>query len=542
MKRVLILILAALLLAFTLAACGPTEAALPTPAVPAEIAPSPETQPTDAPPVTDSMETETAVPIPGPNDENEERPFLPTLNEPPANQSGQPLPDDPWQTAVFTLNAILPTTPNEAQVWRWTAGPVGAARAQTIAQRWGFDGPLYTLSQPDEIFLGGTPAADAAPLPPVSNEYHAFDGPRSLVITEGAAYFADESLSFDYQSPPPYMQRAAETEAALQTLGLLDFPYTLQDGWGREVWVLRLLDEMAINLPEISAGVVNGRLAFATYQPYEQLTPLGRYPLISAADAWQQVQAGGKSVRYTLTPPTDAALTQTAPPADFQYWPRQHQAGQEVHFYAPPTVFTPISGEGSPLVKALNYTVQTDDQTRLTLAAQVGITLHFWGILDTAANSLALTGWQPVPDLNPLLKNGTVQRQGDMLILTEPGGDSFILPDAPADLEDGSQVNVFAWAVRQVGLAYPVLDWEGIDRQVAGVSGESLAQPDDGWQTPIQEITINQVVLSYYVHPDTDAASLTPLSYWLLPVWQFSGVADSGAVVTVYVQATDSGQ
>lgn len=103
-------------------------------------------------------------------------------------------------------------------------------------------------------------------------------------------------------------------------------------------------------------------------------------------------------------------------------------------------------------------------------------------------------------------------------------------------------MNVFTWAIRQVGLAYPVLDWEGIDRQVAGVSGESLAQPDDGWQTPIHEITINQVVLSYYVHPDTDAASLTPLSYWLLPVWQFSGVADSGAVVTVYVQATDSGQ
>ena len=122
-------------------------------------------------------------------------------------------------------------------------------------------------------------------------------------------------------------------------------------------------------------------------------------------------------------------------------------------------------------------------------------------------------------------------------------GASFILPDAPADLADGSQVNVFAWAARDAGLAYPVLDWEGIDRQVPGASGESLALPDplSAETKAYEQVTIDEAALAYYVYLEISTGENGRLeqSVWLLPVWQFSGQTETGDGVTFYVQATE---
>ena len=156
----------------------------------------------------------------------------------------------------------------------------------------------------------------------------------------------------------------------------------------------------------------NGRLAFASYQPFVQLTVVGTYPLISAETAWQGIQDGiDEDTLFSISPATADGESLPALPSGFKYWRRAHQSRQEVHLYTFPTVFLPVDEGLPPLIYALNYTVQTDAETSRALAEQVGVNVHFWGILDTTTNSLAVAGWEPMTDLNPLIKNGTIQRQ-----------------------------------------------------------------------------------------------------------------------------------
>ena len=566
MKRILILTMTAMLSLLILTACAQEETALPTRAALAEVE-VPASQPATGEPGAQS--TEPAPAAAGEETESGERPLLPNLATAPVESGieagldsrvtvaeGLPLAPDAatlfgettnlFGATTFSLSTTLPTGAAEAQVWQQPAVPLDSPQAKAIAERWGFTGPLYRFATPDETIVGEPVDLAAAPLPANLPEFHVFDGARSLIITEGAAYFSDSSVPFDYETPQPFDQRAPAAEAVLQDMGLLDFPYTLADGWGHEVWVNRVLDGMATNYPEISAGVAeNGRLAFASYQPFDQLTATGVYPLISAEAAWQQIQDGiDGNILFAITPGVEEPGISLDPPLPgFQYWPREHQTGQEVHLYTYPTVFLPVDEGPPPLVNALNYTVQADDDTLQALADQLGVNVHFWGTLDANTNSLALAGWEPLPELNPLIKNGTIQRQGAQTLLIDQEGGAFILPDAPVDLADGSPVNVFAWAARDAGQTYPVLDWEGIDMQIPEGSGETIALPEilPPVSPVYEQISINAVELAYYAYPEMALGEngRYQQSYWLLPVWQFTGAANNGDTVTFTVQATE---
>lgn len=560
MNRILILTMTVLLSLLFLTACTQGEALLPTRASLAEldtVTAQPETgetavQPTESTPISPDAET-----VPG------ERPALPDLTAVSAEsglggsldnnltiEAGAGGAANLFEGTTFALNAPLPTEVTKAQVWQQPAVPLDVDRAKAIAARWGFSGQLYRLATPDEpvvgdVVVGDSDGLEAAQLPANLPEYHVFDGVRSLVMTESAAYFSDDSVPFDFETPQVFAQRAPAAEAVLQEMGLLDFTYSLADGWGHEVWVKRILDGLTTDFPEISAGVAeNGRLAFASYQPFDQLTAVGTYPLISAEAAWQKIQDGGaeNSIFNITSAAAESDGSLPAPASDFQYWPREHQTGQDVHLYGLPTVFLPVDESLPPLVNALNYTVQADEETLRALADQVGVNVHFWGTLDITTNTLALAGWEPLAELNPLIKNGTIWRQGEETLLQDMAGGTFILPEAPADLADGSLVNVFAWAAREAGQAYPVLDWEGIDKQLADGSGEALAMPEvlPPVSPVYEQISINEVALAYYVYPEMQAGEngRYQQSYWLLPVWQFTGAANNGDTVTFTIQAT----
>jgi hypothetical protein len=569
MRRTLILTTILLFVLLLAAACTQEQTAVPTRATLAEVD-APTSQPSAEETMPETVEAvipdsaEETVPEPAAAGE---RPLLPDLATDPiesglgaglgggavASEGAPPAegltlaPDaaNLFEGTTINLNTTLPVDAVEAQAWQQPAVPLDVNRAIAIAGRWGFNGPLYRFATPDESVLDEPVGLEAAPLPADLPEFHVFDGTRSLVITEGAAYYSDESVPFDFETPHPFAERAPAAEAALQSFGLLDFPYSLADGWGHEVWVYRELDGLSTNFPEISAGVgENGRLAFASYQPFDQLAALGMYPLITAEAAWQQIQDGiGEDTPFSITPAaTQNEVVPESQPSGFKYWPREHQSGQEVHLYTFPTVFLPVDEGLPPLIHALNYTVQTDEETSRALADQLGKNVHFWGILDKNTNTLALAGWEPVLELNPLIKNGTIQWQGEQVVLVDQEGSGFILPDAPADLTDGSAVNVFAWAARETGQAYPVLDWEGIDTQIAGSSGEAIAIPEvlPPPQTVYEQISINEAELAYYVYPELVSGENGRFqqSYWLLPVWQFTGLAENGDTVTFTVQAT----
>ncbi|MBK8432643.1 MAG: hypothetical protein IPL28_15715 [Chloroflexi bacterium] len=140
---------------------------------------------------------------------------------------------------------------------------------------------------------------------------------------------------------------------------------------------------------------------------------------------------------------------------------------------------------------------------------------------------------------------------------------TYLVPNAPADLEAGTEVYIFAWTTRDTGGQYPTLDWQGIDKKVyfpevqeGDGSTESTevdimpVDPGFGYGYGYTNITITKVELGYYYMAQWDAYptdgtipnfDVPPVV--IQPVWKFSGTAEGQAPYTenivLYMQAVD---
>lgn len=526
-----------------LAGCGTQPTVLPTQAAVAVVGTADAVGtavPANAP-IPTSQPTATLPELP--TAEAGERPLLPrfagsaAFTNQAAGLNAASLPAPGAFTAVaFSLNAELPTGPATAAALRASALPFTFEEAQRLAARFGFSGPLYTQMLPDVLQTAANLPAGAAAPPDLTPAFYAFDGPRTLTINPTAVSYTDSRVPVDFRNPLPFQQAAPAAEAFLQARGLLDFPYTLEEGWGHEVFVVRLIDGRPASQPDISVGVGgDGQVAYVNYQTMAAPDIIGEYPLIPAETAWQQLQAGPDE-NVVISAAAPGATPPAEPVSGFQYWPREHRPGPDVHLYAWPTAFAPADGNGAPRVQILNYTLQADADVLGALAAQVGQNVHVWGSLEAGTGALTVAGWEPLPELNPLFKSGVVQRvEGQARLQDAASGETFILPDVPADVPDGATVNVFAWAVRQTGLAFPVLDWEGIDRQLTEGAPAAVESGEDTAVPAYTELTIEAVTLAYYTQA---IGSQIPETLWQ-PAWKFRATAANGDILTFYLQAID---
>ena len=158
--------------------------------------------------------------------------------------------------------------------------------------------------------------------------------------------------------------------------------------------------------------------------------------------------------------------------------------------------------------------------------------LHLWGRVDRPAaglRELTLSNWEVIEDAGGLpMFFGTIRQDGYQTFLVDEANDtSYFIPDAPADLEAGNYV-----AVSGLPEAAGIIDqllWQKIT--VYPPQPEATPQPT---AVPMQTVTIDSVKLVYLPQP----ASVTGLTDNLfIPAWEFAGVADNGARVTVWVTA-----
>ncbi len=466
---------------------------------------------------------------------------------------------DPFSGTIFTLNTAFPTEP-AAGIVQYRAGEatIDAALAQQIATAYGFSGPLYTEMYPSEVPMDGPSA------PPMS--YIAFDGARSLRIDPWAISYVNETAatSFDYEDSVATIPNAATiAETFLQERGQLDFAYELRvNEQSNSVEFYRLVQDTAVNEPELSVTLnKDGEVVWVWDSVPGNYEDPRRYPLISAEAAWQKVLEGvtANQIMYRILGEDPFVGIPVEPlPIDQEYqsWPRTYSAGSEVHFYDWPIVYQPVGG-GTPLVKVRNYTIQVDDATLNSLADNRDSQIHLWGTLN-ADNSLALAGWEPLATYEPIFLQGIVQQENGQLIFVGNEGATYILPDAPTDIENGLEVTVFGFGIRDIGLTYPVLDWESIDKYIEypeepiGIPIES--EPIDGM--PIEpfmpmgyeNVQIDGVELAYvvtYMWPEMNEEDLETMmrrpspTIYLQPAWQFTGTAETGEKITLWVQAVE---
>jgi hypothetical protein len=459
-----------------------------------------------------------------------------------------PVVHDFFAGVSFSLEASLPAEPAEAEVQRQTLSNIDLAQARDIADQFGFSGPLYVQEFPE---YGTGPASEnVAPAEPPLN-FYTFEGAHYLSIQGSGFAYINPDVTVDYdQSMVADVSRA---ERFLQERDLLDFPYVAEMGFNQgEVLFLRLVDGVPLrNRPEFSLQFGNdGEIAFASNGQFaSEIETVGTYPLRSAESAWQLILDGvtANRIAFNIVPDFDRMPQSPEPSSEPpQFWPRTYQPGQEAHLYMMTTVYRAAEGDGVPLVRMGEFTLHASGDTLHAIADQVNETVHVWGQIGSDGKTMEVTGWEAVPEMTPLYLEGTVQRQEDQTLLSSNTGDTFILPHAPDGLPDGLEVFVFAWTSRDVGQAYPALDWQNIDEKKAmePVSAEPGPVADAPAFDPytFAQVTINQVEFAYYYSPvfaegNRPVVGYEPPPGLLQPVWKFAGVTDNGDTIELFVRA-----
>lgn len=459
---------------------------------------------------------------------------------------------NPFSETQFVLNTTLPTELGPNTVLQQTPWVMDVATARQVANQWGFTGPLYTMPLPEQP--EGAPPLD---LPPT---YFVFDGTRSLQLDAQFIYYSDMTVMFDPNNLTPLEQARVTAESFFQARGLLNFPYEVRQGYyPNEVTFFRLVDGLPVNQYEVYASVVGDRVATAHYTVLSRLENLGGYPLLSAEEAWQKLQFQATEagrVLYEVMPadmvePGDMPVEEPVFQQPFS-WVRAYEPGQEAHLYIWPTIYLPAEGDAAPpRLDVYPLRLETDDDTLRAMAAAPTRFFHVWGTVGADGKSLEVAGYEGL-DENAnltLFIDGTIRREGDQVLVTAFTGESYILPNAPADLPDGLEVSIFAFASRDAGLAYPVLEWDNINQRIIYEEqppvpeGPVVIEEPIEWQPLMyQNVTVDRVELAYYytyVHNQAaiERGEYAPATILLQPAWKFMGTADNGDRLTFYVQA-----
>lgn len=455
---------------------------------------------------------------------------------------------DIFEGMAFILDAILPTEPARAPVQQQTTFDFSVEEAQAIATQFGFTGPLYRQPQPEQVERLGPGA--------INDVYFAFDNNgRLLNIDTIGVYYNDTTYQFESQPNLTLDQAGPIAEAFLQERGLLNFEYTIEKGWGNEIWFKRLIRGAVANQPEITVGLTNnGDVVFVSIQRYDNLERLGNYPLRTAEEAWAILQSGVSSndIPFNYAPNTEFEQVFPVEPLpaaqEYQYWQRTYEPGQTATIYTWPSVYVSVDGSAPPRIDAYPFVITGDPADLQAIADQPFTQFRFEGTVGENGRTLQLTNWEIITDYpeNLYLQGTIIFDNGEALFVTDEG-DTYVVPNAPADLPEGERFNLFAWDTVETEGPFPALVWESIDIFINYdeiILEEPVILEDTAIYEPTvyETMTINNVELVYffaYVFPEFDENNpvYTPPTTIIKPVWQFSGEADNGDLLNFFVDA-----
>ncbi|GAB4162753.1 MAG: hypothetical protein Fur0021_37260 [Candidatus Promineifilaceae bacterium] len=452
-----------------------------------------------------------------------------------AEDSSKMIATDPLSGTQYVLNTTLPIEPITAVVYD-TANQATFTLDDVarLASLFGLSGTIYTETYYQEPGNEWTPS-------PV---YQIFDGPRQLAV--GDIYFSymdNSGLVNGSADPMPFAQAGPIAEAYLRERGLLEFPYQMVSQNGYDIEIRRLVDGHVAIFPEIQVSVNSSGLVWAVFSnPMSSLSPLGNYPLRSAAEAWQFMQEHGvdfQSVFYNTYPGPD--FVQPPMPVDaqdYRYWQRQYVDGQTVTMYPYPMVFLPVNGDAAPRIVIDQYLLTGPAEELQAIAAYVGRQIQVTGVVTGDVQQMGvykvieLVSWQPLESLvEYTFREGVVSRSGEQVTLVVSETESYIIPDAPADLNDGERIYVSGWID-----APNVFNWQGMGIVTTEPASSEMMPVDSFLFQSIGQVTINQVELVYAVVSVYDEATQTS-RFLFSPAWRFQGTTDRQEMIDIYVQA-----
>ena len=169
------------------------------------------------------------------------------------------------------------------------------------------------------------------------------------------------------------------------------------------------------------------------------------------------------------------------------------------------------------------------------MATAIGQQTHIIGnIVQVAPNVMAVqvSSWEitaSYPEYR--YEAGVLNRdESGQAIFTADAGFTWIIPNAPVEIEDGTRVFVNGWLPPGTDATAPqAFNWQTIEKMQSGIPG-------------IEEITITKVDMVYTLNYGSpviaeDGSQIT--MNILQPAWRFSGSTSLGETIEIFVQAVD---
>jgi hypothetical protein len=461
---------------------------------------------------------------------SENLPLLPILQTENTNGIGEPLSASLFSDVPFNLNVSLPNGPATAVVQQHDFGQIDESAARNLADQLGFTGPLYV----QQIAAGFGPA-EGEEVPTI---YTAFDGRRILNIGGTGLTYEDRGVFVDFSQQPVFSEIAPLVEAQLSAWGLLDFPYELRELPLGDLAIFRLIDGVAVEQNEFNILVNQaGEIAFLDYRPLREVSIIGRYPLQTAEMAWQQLQNPGlrDQFRFQMLQPNqgDGGVEGFVNPRS---WVPSFELGEEAHLYISPAVFEATDGSGLHIIWG-EFTIIGDSEELAEIATHLTDVLHIWGTVDEAngAKTLAVSGWEKVAVIRYETFEGTIVREAGQTLLETLEGDTFILAGVPEEMPDGIEAYVSTAARRDIGAAYPLVDWLSITEKIDWPDLPPVMADEE--PAAFEAVVIDSADLIYFTLHQSIDGSETNLNMLFVPVWKFSGMTDQGQIVTFWIPA-----
>lgn len=383
------------------------------------------------------------------NRDKADLPLLPRLAA--ASGGGETILDGLLSGVELLLGVQLPKSPDRAPVYNVTANvPATTGAALAWARDFGLPDPQVYRDprEPEALVVMGSDGRTLTFRPP---------GPM------GGIHYGN-SAAVDAPGSAPSFEQASEVAVAfLREHNLLPDHYrvTASELYPHQLMVdvMTELEGQSLIGDTVVINVVVNADGEVTYAQIPQLTfeRLHGYPLLSAQEAWDELLAGGA---FRL----DSREARRA-------------ASEDRYFYRPVVVEEVVSVRGWVQIlvpdrsdQAVWAQVTAQNSARYLLSdipnaealTRIGYNdVRVSGVVveNLGPNTwrLAVQAWEVATDTAPLRPLvGTLRREGDAVWLVDDNGARYPLPDPPAELDDGTRIEVFLSTDPAPG---ELLDW-----------------------------------------------------------------------------------
>ncbi len=318
-----------------------------------------------------------------------------------------------WRGTSLTLNVELPTLPSEASIYLGKPDTaVTSEGARALADQFGMQGHIYAG-------LGGAPSflvVDGNRRLQVQSDYHFIYYPSHF------NYWVSDTAN---QQPP---DAEAQIAAFMQEFGF-DQDYTVKysELYGANFALPLSPDGFSMRFPHFAASGFmfnfdpNGIASVdANLMSYESV---GTFGIISAEEALQKLLAPD--------PKYGTLEGFSSPSGSPQAWSRSYPSDETITIYGYMNSIPSAEG-GDPLVSLDGYIVigNTASVAAEMPDAYVKATGHFHS--EDGTDVFVLDSWQAHAAQEGWL--GTLERQGDNVVLVTTDHGTLLMPDIPADI------------------------------------------------------------------------------------------------------------